>query len=163
MREMARAADRFICQGLSERMKAISLVSAVLLALAPVAAPAAAGGDKPQIAGTWRIAALATSGGALVDLDLALAARTEVVVDRHGLWSASAGCNRLRGTLEQDGLDLKVSDKVMATRMACEGVAGDLERRFMKFFPAAVKVDGMPQRLLLRDGAGAAVVLLVGK
>ncbi|WP_306027240.1 META domain-containing protein [Stappia sp. MMSF_3263] len=137
---------------------------AAAIALALSAATGSAGAQQePSITGTWRIAALAAPGGALVDLDGTLAGRTEVTVDRHGLWLASAGCNRLRGTLEQDGQDLAVSEEVMATKMACQGPAGDLERRFMHFFPAAVRVDGMPDRVLLRDRSGAAVVLLVGK
>ncbi|WP_349359824.1 META domain-containing protein [Stappia sp.] len=124
---------------------------------------AAAGDDRPGIAGEWRIGAIATEAGALVDLDGATSARTEVVIDRHGLWAASAGCNRLRGTLEQAGRTISVSDRVMATKMACQGPAGDLERRFMKYFPAAVEVDGVAGRVLLRDASGAAVVLLVGR
>jgi heat shock protein HslJ len=144
------------------RKPAATLAAAGLL-LASVASGTAGAQQGPSITGTWRIAALAAPGGALVDLDGTLAGRTEVTVDRHGLWLASAGCNRLRGTLEQTGQALAVSDKVMATKMACQGPAGDLERRFLHFFPAAVQVDGMPDRVLLRDQSGAAVVLLVGK
>ncbi len=144
------------------RNPAATLAAAGLL-LASVASGTAGAQQGPSITGTWRIAALAAPGGALVDLDGTLAGRTEVTVDRHGLWLASAGCNRLRGTLEQTGQALAVSDKVMATKMACQGPAGDLERRFLHFFPAAVQVDGMPDRVLLRDQSGAAVVLLVGK
>ena len=148
------------------RIHATGLVlgCAVALALSTAATrSASAGDDKPAITGEWRIGALATDAGALVDLDGSASARTEVVIDRHGLWAASAGCNRLRGTLEENGGALQVSDRVMATKMACEGPEGDLERRFMKFFPAAVEVDGMSGRLLLRDSSGAAVVLLVGR
>lgn len=144
------------------RKPAATLAAAGLL-LASVASGTAGAQQGPSITGTWRIAALAAPGGALVDLDGTLAGRTEVTVDRHGLWLASAGCNRLRGTLEQTGQALAVSDKVMATKMACQGPVGDLERRFLHFFPAAVQVDGMPDRVLLRDQSGAAVVLLVGK
>jgi heat shock protein HslJ len=144
------------------RNPAATLAAAGLL-LASVASGTAGAQQGPSITGTWRIAALAAPGGALVDLDGTLAGRTEVTVDRHGLWLASAGCNRLRGTLEQTGQALAVSDKVTATKMACQGPAGDLERRFLHFFPAAVQVDGMPDRVLLRDQSGAAVVLLVGK
>jgi heat shock protein HslJ len=137
--------------------------AAILLALSAPSGSAAAEQHSPSVTGEWRIAAIATPGGALVDLDGDTALRTEVTIDRHGLWAASAGCNRLRGTLEQHGRTLDVSDRVMATKMDCKGPTGDLERRFMRYFPAAVQVDGMPGRVLLRDGSGAAVVLLVGK
>jgi heat shock protein HslJ len=136
---------------------------AVLLALLGMGGTLSAQGDKPSIAGEWRIAALATANGALVDLDAALARKTEVVIDRHGLWAASAGCNRLRGTLEQSGRVLSVSERVMATKMACAGPSGDLEQRFLRYFPSVVEIDGMDKRLLLRDAGGAVVVLLVGK
>ncbi|WP_157727468.1 META domain-containing protein [Stappia sp. ES.058] len=135
----------------------------VLLAILGMGGALSAQGDKPSIAGEWQIAALATANGALVDLDAALVRKTEVVIDRHGLWAASAGCNRLRGTLEQSGRALSVSERVMATKMACAGPSGDLEQRFLRYFPRAVEVDGMDKRLLLRDAGGAVVVLLVGK
>ncbi|WP_051242846.1 META domain-containing protein [Stappia stellulata] len=136
---------------------------AVLVALLGMGGALSAQTGKPSIAGEWQIAALATANGALVDVDSALARRTEVVVDRHGLWAASAGCNRLRGTLEQTGRNLSVSERVMATKMACAGPSGDLEQRFLRYFPSVVEVDGMDKRLLLRDAGGAVVVLLVGK
>lgn len=144
----------------------LSLAVAAGLSAALAAAPTTAHASDPSgpsLTGDWSIAAIATATGALVDLDAGTARRTEVKIDRNGLWVASAGCNRLRGTLEQKGRSLDVSSRVMSTRMACEGANGDLERRFMRYFPAAVQVDGMPGRVLLRDGSGAAVVVLVGK
>ena len=150
----------FTGRGAEDKMFRATLSLALLASLI---VPAAAEQANPSLTGEWGIAAIATATGALVDLDGGLTSSTEVRVDRHGLWMASAGCNRLRGTLEQNGRALDVSSDVMSTHMDCKGLNGDLERRFMRYFPAAVQVDGMPGRVMLRDGTGAAVVVLVGK
>lgn len=146
---------------------ALRKIAVLALAAAPLVGlashPSAAEAQDLSVTGTWRIEALAAPGGALVDVDQGLSSRTEVTIDRHGMWLASAGCNRLRGTLQQMGHALSVSTRVMATEMACEGPSGDLERRFLHFFPVVKQIDGMPGRVLLRDQSGAAVLLLVNK
>ncbi|MBC2858403.1 META domain-containing protein [Stappia sp. 28M-7] len=146
---------------LLRKIAVLALAAAPLVGLS--AHPSSAEAQDLSVTGTWRIEALAAPGGALVDVDQGLSSRTEVTIDRHGMWLASAGCNRLRGTLQQMGHALSVSTRVMATEMACEGPSGDLERRFLHFFPAVTQVDGIPGRVLLRDQSGAAVLLLVNK
>jgi heat shock protein HslJ len=106
-----------------------------------------------DLAGTsWTATGVNNGKGGLESNELigALTAR----FDEDGAFSGSGGCNRLTGSWEVDGDELRISD-VASTKMSCDQDVMDLEAQYVAALEAARTYEWSGDTLTVRDDEGA--------
>ena len=134
------------------------------IALALLAATLAACGsgislDEPIEGPTWRLVRL---GDQPVDPDADPQRSAQIQFDRSsGRVTGSGGCNRISGTFQRSGYDLRMG-QLASTRMACtDPVRSENEMQFFTALQttASYRLQG-PSRLVLLDAGGRTLVTL---
>jgi len=112
-------------------------------------------GASAALDGDWTIIAYNDGQGALVGIDDDSAQLT--IAD--GRISATVGCNRIFGSMSQDGTAIAVS-QLGSTQMYCEGLM-DREQAVMASLMASTQVRSEDGGLVLLDAAGTVQLHLV--
>ncbi|MGW6870923.1 META domain-containing protein [Streptomyces xanthophaeus] len=111
--------------------------------------------DAPLTATEWKVDSLA-SGGSASSVPEAEAGRARFTLAADGTASGSLGCNRFSAPVTVEGPSVTFGP-LTATRMACEGAAGELERTLTALFaggPLSWQVQGRTLTLTAADGKG---------
>jgi len=113
--------------------------------------------DEPIEARSWRLTSL--NGQALAPAsDPARAA--QVQFDGNGRVTGSGGCNRLTGSYQRNGAQLKIGP-LAATRMACiDPAQGQLESQFLAALEATTRYSIVGGELVLIDSRGQTLARL---
>jgi putative lipoprotein len=115
--------------------------------------------DEPIEGPTWRLVRL---GDQPVDSNADPQRGAQIQFDRSsGRVTGSGGCNRISGTFQRSGYDLRMG-QLASTRMACtDPVRGENEMQFFAALQttASYRLQG-PSRLVLLDAGGRTLVTL---
>ncbi|PPD41515.1 MAG: hypothetical protein CTY15_13435 [Methylocystis sp.] len=103
---------------MEDRMRLFALAAFLLASLVSAASFAA-----PSLTGRWSITAVAGADGLEV-------ARTRAEFATNGRFASTVGCNRIAGKPQIAGSQMTFGP-MMATRMACPGPLGEVERAYM--------------------------------
>ena len=97
-----------------------------------------------------------------VDLDPALVSREPFLIfsDEDGTFSASVGCNQLRGGYSRSGTDLSFAEPVASTMMACPDPVDDWETAFKQALSGVVGLEIGGRVLRFLDGERTPVMRL---
>ncbi|MFJ3927920.1 META domain-containing protein [Streptomyces sp. NPDC090022] len=116
----------------------------------PTPAPAA-----PLVGTRWTVTALVDAAGA-TDVPAEAAARAHFTIDADGSVRGSLGCNRFTGRVTTDAGTVTFGP-VSATRMACGGPTGEVERALSTLLaagPLTYAVTGQTMTLTTPAGTG---------
>ncbi|MET9609691.1 META domain-containing protein [Streptomyces sp. NPDC006512] len=111
--------------------------------------------DAPLVASQWIVDSL-ISGESASSLDAEAAGKARFTLAADGAASGSLGCNRFSAKATVDGPSVTFGP-LTATRMACEGPTGEVERTLTALFgsgPLAWKIQGQSLTLTAPDGKG---------
>jgi len=108
--------------------------------------------ERPRLdlEGEWRITEIATRDG-FREVPHKIAAETVLNVRPDGTIRATAGCNRIRGTLRQNGDNVRFRE-LSTTKRACENPMARVERQIEEALRQADKVSGTRRELQLSEG-----------
>lgn len=113
---------------------------------------AAASFAAPSLTGRWRITSVAGADG----LDVSRA-RAEFAAN--GRFASTVGCNRMSGPSTVSGAQISFGP-MMATRMACPGPLGEVERAYMEALRSARSYKLSGRTLAFLGEGGEALVTL---
>ncbi|MFD3696599.1 META domain-containing protein [Streptomyces sp. NPDC058646] len=111
--------------------------------------------DAPLTATEWTVDSL-LSGGTAASVPAEAAGRARFTLAADGTASGALGCNRFSAPATVDGSSVTFGP-LTATRMACEGPAGEVERTLTGLFgsgPLTWRVQGRQLTLTAPDGTG---------
>ncbi|MGW6783069.1 META domain-containing protein [Streptomyces sp. NPDC054987] len=107
--------------------------------------------DAPLTAVEWTVQSL-ISGGSVSSLPAGAAGTARFTIAADLSVSGSLGCNRFSAQATRDG-DRLTFGPLTTTRMACEGPAGEVERKLTEVFASGPLVHGIQGRLLTLTAA----------
>lgn len=142
---------------LPERL--VSCRAALLLATAVIAAGCASGVslDEPIESHAWRLASI---DGQAVPPAADARQNAQLQFDGNGRVTGSGGCNRLTGSYQRSGTQLKIGP-VASTRMACiDAARGQLEARFIAALEATAQYSVVGGELVLIGSRGQTLAKL---
>ncbi|APU41477.1 MULTISPECIES: META domain-containing protein [unclassified Streptomyces] len=107
--------------------------------------------DAPLTAVEWTVQSL-ISGGSVSSLPAGAAGTARFTIAADLSVSGSLGCNRFSAQATRDG-DRLTFGPLTTTRMACDGPAGEVERKLTEVFASGPLVHGIQGRLLTLTAA----------
>ncbi|WP_030160141.1 META domain-containing protein [Streptomyces sp. NRRL S-244] len=111
--------------------------------------------DAPLTTTTWTVTSL-VSGQSAASLPAGAAGKAVFTIGADLAASGSLGCNRFSAKATGDGAQLTFGP-LTTTRMACEGPAGEVERKLTELFaasPLTWRIKGGTLTLTAPDGTG---------